>query len=132
MTSAYRIKINNDGSINLWKPDETVWRDAIELAPKPVLASNQIAIPQYNLLTTPVEITYTVLDTSIEERKVTEVSLAKQKCFTQISSIIQSWIYLNEPITITQIEQATVGLTAKIEAINSTTTHEELDVLLGI
>jgi hypothetical protein len=131
--TAYKVKVNVDGSINLWEQHDSGWRDAIELTPKPTVASNQIAFPQYNLSTTPVEITYTIVDISTDERKSSEIALIRQKCLIQISTITQSWLYTTDPFSIiTQLEQVKADLTAKIEEINSTTTHEELDAVLGL
>ena len=130
--TTHKVKINADGSINSWKQDDSGWRDAIELEPKLSVASNQIAVPQYDLATTPIGITYIIVDTSIEERKGTEIALARQKCSLQISTIIHNLVYSTDQLNLTLFEQAKLELDAKIEAINSTTTHEELDAVLGL
>lgn len=129
--TAYKVKINTDGSINLWEHDSG-WRDAIELTPKPTVTSSQIAIPQYDLSTTPIGITYSIVDTSVDERKKSEISIAKQKCIYQMHSNIQAWVYSTEQVNLTLFEQAKLELDAKINAINATTTHEELDTCLGL
>jgi hypothetical protein len=132
MATMYKINVNSTGAINLWKQDEIVWRDAIELEPKPIVRTNQIAVPQYNLLSNPVEITYLILDLLLEERKGSEISNAKQQCMIQVSSITQRWIHSDEPVNLPQIEQAKADLTTKIAAISAATTHEELDAVLGL
>lgn len=130
--TAYKVKIDINGSITLWEQHDSRWRDAIELTPKPTVASNQIALPQYNLSTTPIEITYIVVDTPINERKSSEITIANQQCISQLTTKIHNWIYSAEQCNFTQFEQAKLELDAKIEAINSTTTHEELDTMLGL
>jgi len=130
--TAHTVKINDDGSINLWEQDNSGWRDAIELTPKPKVASNQIAIPQYNLSTNPVEITYVIVDISANERKGSEITIANRRCISQLTTIIHDWVYSTNQLNLTLFEQAKLELDAKINAINAATTHEELDAVLGL
>jgi len=129
-----KLRINSDGSINMWKlPIEldSTWRDAILPDELPVLTSTQVAVPQYDLTKTPIVVTYSIVEATLEERKLNETVKVKGQ-FVQIANqqanneIVEN----SEVYDVAVVEQAKQTMITKLEAISSATTHEELDAIV--
>lgn len=133
-----KLKINNDGTIFTWNqpvPEniDSTWRDAVELSPRPKVTTKQIIVPQYNLEVTPIEITYTIINSSVSERIGIEISNLKNIFISDSNTILQN-IHSNplEELNVNLILTKQVDLNEKIAAITAATTHEELDAALGL
>jgi hypothetical protein len=133
MATTFKVKINDNGMINLWKqessqPSDTdTWRDAIELEAEPTVTTRYLVIPQYDLSTSPVGISYQVIESTVAERQQLELRKVKNTFLTTINSMLHLVITDQTVFDITVIEQAKITLDANIQSITSATTHDELD-----
>ncbi len=129
-----KVRINDDGSINLWKlPQEldSTWRDAVLTEKEPTLTTRQIAIPQYDLLKTPIQVSYSIIEASLAERKSNEKNKAKSLFLRITNQQAHNAIADNSEIyDAVVVEQTRLDMIAKLEAISSATTHEELDEIV--
>lgn len=127
----FRIKVNGSTPPEMFKIpflSDSEWKDAIELQEKPIVDSKHIVVSHYNYDTTPVEITYSIIDATINESKDICVNNVKH----QFILLINSYVY--SPDTIYDIEIIKLyhqELVSKIAAITAATTHEELTAIVG-
>jgi hypothetical protein len=134
MNTIVKVKINEDGSINLWKlPQEldSTWRDAVLTENEPTLTSRQIAIPQYDLLKTPIQVSYSIIEASLAERKSNEKNKAKSLFLQITNQQAHNAIADNSEVyDAAAVEHAKEDMIAKLNAISLATTHEELDAIV--
>lgn len=134
MNTIVKVKINEDGSINLWKlPQEldSTWRDAVLTENEPTLTSRQIAIPQYDLLKTPIQVSYSIIEASLAERKSNEKNKAKSLFLQITNQQAHNAIADNSEVyDAAVVEHAKEDMIAKLNAISLATTHEELDAIV--
>lgn len=127
----FKIKVNGSPTpeiFNIPFLSDTEWKDAIELHEKPIVDSKQIVVSHYNYDTTPIEITYSTVDTTISERKDICVKNVKHQFILLVNSHVYS---PNNDYDIEVITAYYRSLISKIESINSATTHEELDAIVN-
>jgi hypothetical protein len=129
-----KVRINDDGSINLWKlPQEldSTWRDAVLTEKEPTLTTKQLAIPQYDLSKTPIQVSYSIIEASLDERKSNEKNKARSLFLQTANQQAHNEIADNSEIyDAVVVEQTRLDMIAKLEAISSATTHEELDEIV--
>lgn len=129
-----KVRINEDNSISLWKNKIEVdasWRDAVETEEEPIVTTRQLVIPKYDLESTPIGISYSVLDASFAERKSNEIRKLKTEFLEIVSQQAHNEIANDsEILDISIVEHAKIQLNATVASIESATTHEELDALV--
>lgn len=129
-----KVRINDDGSINLWElPQEmdSTWRDAVIATNKPVITTKQLAIPQYDLTKTPITVSYSIIEASLDERKSNEKNKSRSQFLQIANQQAHNEIADNSDVYDSAlVEQARLDMIAKLEAISLATTHEELDALV--
>lgn len=128
-----QVKINNDQSVSLISipSDRSNFRDAVEVTSKPIVSISQLAIPSYDFSTTPVNITYSIVDLTIPE--------IQTQLITNIINILRSDIYillnvdidnLNVPFDGTTFAAAKSIAHEKINQVNAAVTLDELTAIV--
>jgi hypothetical protein len=133
MNTIFKVRINQDGSINLLKQivainsDDTNWRPAVEIEPEPTVTSLERVIPQYDLTTDPIGITYVVINMTLAERQQHEIQKIKQKLISSVTTMVHSNFEVDPSAFDTDVlTQSKLEVDSKIAAITAATTHEEL------
>jgi len=134
MNTTFKVRLNNDESVTLHRPAELddSWRDAVELAPAPVLLSTQSAVPSYDFSTTPVTITYSVVELSVDERKQRLPNILNVKFRADVGLAVNNGMQddATTPLDTTAIATLQAALINDLASISSATTHAELDAII--
>jgi hypothetical protein len=109
---------------------EADWHNAVEV--KPTITANRQVYDghTFDLTTDPVQIVYAVRDVTFDERKSSLIGQAKSKFQMVANAELQT--ELDDTATdgdLDAVSAAKAVKDAKIVAINTATTHEELDAL---
>jgi hypothetical protein len=128
------VRVINNEVKQVWDTQppagESGWHSAVEV--KPDVAENRQVLDghTFDLTTDPVQIVYAVRDVTVDERKAGLISRAKAE-FQQVAND-QLQIEMDDTATDGDLEAVSAAKAvkdAKIVAINTATTHEDLDVI---
>ena len=109
---------------------ESGWHSAVEV--KPDVTENRQVLDghTFDLTTDPVQIVYAVRDVTVEERKAGLIGQAKSEFQQVVNAQLQ--IEMDDTDTAGDLDAVSAAKAvkdAKIVAINTATTHEDLDVI---
>jgi hypothetical protein len=109
---------------------ESGWKSAVEV--KPAVAENRQVLDghTFDLTTDPVQIVYAVRDITVDERKAGLIGQAKFEFQQVVNAQLQ--IEMDDTDTAGDLDAVSAAKAvkdAKIVAINTATTHEDLDVI---
>lgn len=128
------IKILNNEVKEVWDTQPPAgdigWKEAIEVTPEIIEGRQVIEGHTFNLDTDPVQIIYGVRDFSISERKEILVDQAKLEFQKVVNDQLQ--IEMDDSDTsgdLNAVSEAKAVKDVKIVAINTATTHEDLDLI---
>jgi len=128
------VKIVNNEVKQVWDTQppagESGWHSAVEV--KPDVVENRQALDghTFDITTDPVQIVYAVRDITVDERKAGLISLAKFEFQQVVNEQLQ--IEMDDTDTAGDLDAVSAAKAvkdAKIVAINTATTHEDLDVI---
>lgn len=126
-----KIKLNGTQTPHVFNVpgiyDDT-WRDAIELHEPPVVDSRHFAIPQYNYNTNPIEITYSIIEATVSERKNNELTSLKQQFVQLVNEHLHTT--LDNVYDFEMLKLKNQEMLLKITDIEAATTHDELDAIV--
>ena len=125
------IKIRLDGSssphvFRIPFQDDGLWRDAVELQPMPTVTSKQTVVPTYDWDKNPIEISYSIIDATVGERKINEINKLKSDYVQEVNLLIHASIEND----FTELSTKNAELVAKIASIEAATTHAQLDAIV--
>jgi hypothetical protein len=109
---------------------EADWYSAIEVKPDVVENRQVLEGHTFDITTDPVQIVYAVKDITIDERKADLINQAKSEFQQVVNAQLQ--IEMDDTDTAGDLEAVSAAKAvkdAKIVAINTATTHEDLDVI---
>ena len=125
------IKIRLDGSASphifrIPFQDDGLWRDAVELQPMPTVTSKQAVVLTYDWDKTPIEISYSIIDATVGERKINAIKKLKSDYVQEVNQLVHASIEND----FTELSIKNAELVAKTAVIEAATTHEELDAIV--
>ena len=109
---------------------ESGWKSAVEVKPNVVENRQVLDGHTFDLTTDPVQIVYAVRDVTVEERKAGLIGQAKSEFQQVVNAQLQ--IEMDDTDTAGDLDAVSAAKAvkdAKIVAINTATTHEDLDVI---
>jgi hypothetical protein len=109
---------------------ESGWKSAVEVKPNVVENRQVLDGHTFDLTTDPVQIVYAVRDITVDERKSGLISQAKFEFQQVVNEQLQ--IEMDDTDTAGDLDAVSAAKAvkdAKIVAINTATTHEDLDVI---
>jgi hypothetical protein len=128
------VKIVNNEVKQVWDTQppagESGWKSAVEVKPDVVENRQVLDGHTFDLTTDPVQIVYAVRDITVDERKSGLIGRAKSE-FQQVAND-QLQVEMDDTATDGDLEAVSAAKAvkdAKIVAINTATTHEDLDVI---
>ena len=128
------VKIVNNEVKQVWDTQppagESGWKSAVEV--KPDVTENRQVLDghTFDLTTDPVQIVYAVRDVTVDERKAGLIGRAKAEFQQVVNEQLQ--IEMDDTDTAGDLDAVSAAKAvkdAKIVAINTATTHEDLDVI---
>ena len=128
------VKIVNNEVKQVWDTQppagESGWKSAVEVKPDVVENRQTLNGHTFDITTDPVQIVYAVRDITVDERKSGLIGRAKSE-FQQVAND-QLQIEMDDTDTAGDLDAVSAAKAvkdAKIVAINTATTHEDLDVI---
>ena len=128
------VKIVNNEVKQVWDTQppagESGWKSAVEVKPDVVENRQTLNGHTFDITTDPVQIVYAVRDITVDERKAGLIGRAKSE-FQQVAND-QLQVEMDDTDTAGDLEAVSAAKAvkdAKIAAINTATTHEDLDVI---
>ena len=128
------VKIVNNEVKQVWDTQppagESGWKSAVEVKPDVVENRQVLDGHTFDLTTDPVQIVYAVRDVTVEERKAGLIGQAKAEFQQVVNAQLQ--IEMDDTDTAGDLDAVSAAKAvkdAKIVAINTATTHEDLDVI---
>ena len=128
------VKVVNNEVKQVWDTQppagESGWKSAVEVKPNVVENRQVLDGHTFDLTTDPVQIVYAVRDVTVDERKSGLIGRAKSE-FQQVAND-QLQIEMDDTDTAGDLDAVSAAKAvkdAKIVAINTATTHEDLDVI---
>ena len=128
------VRVINNEVKQVWDTQppagESGWKSAVEV--KPDVTENRQVLDghTFDLTTDPVQIVYAVRDVTVDERKAGLIGRAKAEFQQVVNEQLQ--IEMDDTATDGDLEAVSAAKAvkdAKIVAINTATTHEDLDVI---
>ena len=128
------VKIVNNEVKQVWDTQppagESGWKSAVEV--KPDVTENRQVLDghTFDITTDPVQIVYAVRDITVDERKAGLIGRAKAEFQQVVNEQLQ--IEMDDTDTAGDLDAVSAAKAvkdAKIVAINTATTHEDLDVI---
>ena len=128
------VKIVNNEVKQVWDTQppagESGWKSAVEV--KPAVTENRQVLDghTFDITTDPVQIVYAVRDITVDERKAGLIGRAKAEFQQVVNEQLQ--IEMDDTDTAGDLDAVSAAKAvkdAKIVAINTATTHEDLDVI---
>ena len=128
------VKIVNNEVKQVWDTQppagESGWKSAVEVKPDVVENRQVLDGHTFDLTTDPVQIVYAVRDITVDERKAGLIGRAKAEFQQVVNEQLQ--IEMDDTDTAGDLDAVSAAKAvkdAKIVAINTATTHEDLDVI---
>ena len=128
------VKIVNNEVKQVWDTQppagESGWKSAVEVKPDVVENRQVLNGHTFDITTDPVQIVYAVRDVTVEERKAGLIGRAKAEFQQVVNEQLQ--IEMDDTDTAGDLDAVSAAKAvkdAKIVAINTATTHEDLDVI---
>jgi len=128
------VKIVNNKVKQVWDTQppagESGWKSAVEVKPNVVENRQVLDGHTFDLTTDPVQIVYAVRDITVDERKAGLIGQAKFEFQQVVNEQLQ--IEMDDTDTAGDLDAVSAAKAvkdAKIVAINTATTHEDLDVI---
>ena len=128
------VKVVNNEVKQVWDTQppagESGWKSAVEVKPNVVENRQVLDGHTFDLTTDPVQIVYAVRDITVDERKSGLIGRAKSE-FQQVAND-QLQVEMDDTDTAGDLDAVSAAKAvkdAKIVAINTATTHEDLDVI---
>lgn len=128
------VKIVNNEVKQVWDTQppagESGWKSAVEVKPDVVENRQTLNGHTFDITTDPVQIVYAVRDVTVDERKAGLTSQAKFEFQQVVNEQLQ--IEMDDTDTAGDLDAVSAAKAvkdAKIVAINTATTHEDLDVI---
>ena len=128
------VKIVNNEVKQVWDTQppagESGWKSAVEVKPDVVENRQVLNGHTFDITTDPVQIVYAVRDVTVEERKAGLIGQAKAEFQQVVNAQLQ--IEMDDTDTAGDLDAVSAAKAvkdAKIVAINTATTHEDLDVI---
>ena len=128
------VKIVNNEVKQVWDTQppagESGWKSAVEVKPDVVENRQTLNGHTFDITTDPVQIVYAVRDITVDERKSGLISQAKFEFQQVVNEQLQ--IEMDDTDTAGDLDAVSAAKAvkdAKIVAINTATTHEDLDVI---
>ena len=128
------VKVVNNEVKQVWDTQppagESGWKSAVEV--KPDVTENRQVLDghTFDITTDPVQIVYAVRDITVDERKAGLIGQAKAEFQQVVNEQLQ--IEMDDTDTAGDLDAVSAAKAvkdAKIVAINTATTHEDLDVI---
>jgi aspartyl-tRNA synthetase len=108
------------------------WRDAIEVSSKPVINTNQRIQTNYDLSTSPVEVSYNVIEKTVQEhQKELTIFIGQQYAHALTTELCNQFIDHTTPFNDTVAANTKLKFNATIEQLLLLSTFEELDQFLA-
>jgi len=128
------VRVVNNEVKQVWDTQppagESGWHSAIEVKPDVVENRQVLDGHTFDITTDPVQIVYAVRDVTVDERKAGLISRAKFEFQQVVNEQLQ--IEMDDTDTAGDLDAVSAAKAvkdAKIVAINTATTHEDLDVI---
>jgi len=128
------VKIVNNEVKQVWDTQppagESGWKSAVEVKPDVVENRQVLDGHTFDLTTDPVQIVYAVRDITVDERKSGLIGQAKSEFQQVVNDQLQ--VEMDDTDTAGDLDAVSAAKAvkdAKIVAINTATTHEDLDVI---
>ena len=128
------VKIVNNEVKQVWDTQppagESGWKSAVEVKPDVVENRQTLDGHTFDITTDPVQIVYAVRDITVDERKAGLIGRAKAEFQQVVNAQLQ--IEMDDTDTAGDLDAVSAAKAvkdAKIVAINTATTHEDLDVI---
>jgi len=128
------VKIVNNEVKQVWDTQppagESGWKSAVEVKPAVVENRQTLNGHTFDITTDPVQIVYAVRDITVDERKSGLIGRAKAEFQQVVNDQLQ--VEMDDTATDGDLEAVSAAKAvkdAKIVAINTATTHEDLDVI---
>ena len=128
------VKVVNNEVKQVWDTQppagESGWKSAVEVKPAVVENRQTLNGHTFDITTDPVQIVYAVRDITVDERKAGLIGRAKAEFQQVVNEQLQ--IEMDDTDTAGDLDAVSAAKAvkdAKIVAINTATTHEDLDVI---
>ena len=128
------VKIVNNEVKQVWDTQppagESGWKSAVEVKPDVVENRQTLNGHTFDITTDPVQIVYAVRDITVDERKSGLIGRAKAEFQQVVNDQLQ--VEMDDTDTAGDLDAVSAAKAvkdAKIVAINTATTHEDLDVI---
>ena len=128
------VKIVNNEVKQVWDTQppagESGWHSAVEVKPDVVENRQVLEGHTFDITTDPVQIVYAVRDITVDERKSGLIGQAKSEFQQVVNDQLQ--VEMDDTDTAGDLDAVSAAKAvkdAKIVAINTATTHEDLDVI---
>ena len=128
------VQIVNNEVKQVWDTQppagESGWKSAVEVKPDVVENRQVLDGHTFDITTDPVQIVYAVRDVTVDERKAGLIGQAKAEFQQVVNAQLQ--IEMDDTDTAGDLDAVSAAKAvkdAKIVAINTATTHEDLDVI---
>jgi hypothetical protein len=128
----FKIKISENGNVvRIYDNvvNDSTFKDAIELNDFPTINENQSIRTDYNFNTTPIEVTYTVIEKSIDQYRDDVTSRVLEYFITKSVANLKEQFTNTDSIDPLVLNNIKLEYIKKIDEITSLTSKEELDLL---